>query len=126
MMKFVNFVNEQTYLFFEWIRESGQADKLVAEALDQVEGDEGFAMGQDVSTTAKDLLSDFLAGQVEALNDLIFVELSLPEGPLSVDRNLCIQLLEVVLRAIRCDAVAEALLIAVGKWAPDREVRNFF
>jgi hypothetical protein len=45
-MAYFNFGNDQTYHFFRWVRDGGHvsAEKLVAKAMEQVEGDPWFEM----------------------------------------------------------------------------------
>jgi hypothetical protein len=122
-MQFFNFGNDQTYHFFKWVTESGMVkpDELIAKAQQQVEGDEWFKMGMDVSSVARDKLS-------ELLKDVLYDAHGLQEGEHEIglvwqsDEALLMPIMHYALNQIATDAVAEALLIAAGKWAPNRDL----
>ena len=60
-MQFFNFGSQESFLFFQWIVNSGQVDpdELVAKAFEfeTLERNEWLEMGQDISTTAQEELT---------------------------------------------------------------------
>ena len=125
-MQFFNFGSQETFHFFKWVTESGclKTDELIAKAMQQVEGDEMFEMGVSVSDVARDKLAELLE---EALDDVKMDALDDIEGPeigcvWNDPASLWKPLLTLAFYQIDCRAVAEALLIRAGKWAPDKEL----
>jgi hypothetical protein len=124
-VEFFNFGNDETYHFFRWVTDGGRInpDELIAEALEQVEGDELYKMGMDVSSVAKDNLAAILKERLEDLGDATaFTRMSNEIG--EVDGNpesLFEPLLKLAIDRIDLHAAAEAMFIRAGKWAPDRE-----
>ena len=57
---FFNFHSDQTYHFFRWVKENPNIDKaaLVRDAINDVESDEWFALGQDRCRIARSRLVD--------------------------------------------------------------------
>jgi hypothetical protein len=126
-MQFFNFWNAQTYHFFVWLTEGGGSDveALVQDAFAAVEGDPWYELGEAPCQVARDKLAEALVdlldekasawcdrdrdlmgeiGTVDASEDSLFW----PMLRDSLD-DICFR------------AVAEAILVRQGKWAPDRE-----
>jgi hypothetical protein len=132
-VQFFDFGTTETYLFFRWVRESGEVDAptLIARAFDLVEGNAWFKMGEDVSTVAKDTLSALLVTLLEERGARL--TLSGEGGAVrAVDWEhqheahtslvaLASRVLADGFHRVDFEAVAEALLIDAGKWAPDKE-----
>jgi hypothetical protein len=120
-VEFFNFGNDETFHFFRWVTDGGRVnpDELVVRALSHVEGDDWFAMGVDVSTVAKDKLADILN---EIVDELSPVDESDEIGQVGADPEALFNpLLKLAIGRIDLHAVAQAMLIRAGKWAPDRE-----
>jgi hypothetical protein len=137
-VRFFYFYNAPTFHFFQWICHSGQVDpdKLVADALAQVEGDEGFKLGTDVSTEAQGKLAELLEEVLEeqANEQLPAFENVVGDDVIGVGRfeadgggyqwpgALFAPLLAEALAGIHFDVVAQALLIRSGKWEPKLDI----
>jgi hypothetical protein len=122
-VQFFNFGNDQTYHFFQWVSRSGMIDpkELISKAMEQVEDDDWFKMGSDVSTVARDKLADLLEELLEEVTGMVSDEWPIGAvGP--SDEALTAPILQAALNQIDFHAVATALLISAGKWAPDREL----
>jgi hypothetical protein len=96
--------------------------------MQQVEGDEWYEMGMDVSTVARDKLANLLKDYLEELTGIDFTN---PDDNIGAtqDRsteNLRMTLLAMSIGHIRFAVIAEALLVAAGKWAPDCTVPDWF
>lgn len=120
-VQFFNFGNDETFHFFRWVTDGGRvsSDELVTRALSQVDGDDWFKMGMDVSTVARDKLADSLS---EVVNGLSPVDDSDEIGEVDAGpESLFNPLLKLAIDRIDLHAVAQAMLIRAGKWAPDRE-----
>jgi hypothetical protein len=130
--RFFNFWNAQTYHFYQWVAEGGSvnAGDLVRKAMDGVESHEGYEIGMDVSTVARDVLAGLLRELLEnTLADddrgpgLHITSLDeLPEIGAVGDSAFLLwgPILADALSGIVFEAVAQALLIREGKWVPDR------
>jgi len=124
-MEFYDFVNQQTYHFFTWVTKGGMVDvsDLVAKAMEQVEGNYGFQIGMDVSTTAKRELADLLEERLLELLDVGDLQDALGvvgTVDASLD-SLTGPLLALSVNQIYFDVTAEAILRQRGKWSPDTE-----
>jgi len=125
-MEFFDFFNSETFHYFKWLCDTRQndVDSFLKDALDSVEADEWFQMGQDVSTTARDNLAEILGEDLKNVAAELGVSLELdgiPEdrcvsGPMGLAEPLMVG----AMQRIDCQHVAKALLIRAGKWAPDK------
>jgi hypothetical protein len=132
-VRFFDFVNGETYVFFTWVTEGGGLNlmALLNETFEQVEKDELFEMGVDLSTVAKRKLAALLNAQ---LCDLL--DVGEEDGFEGISSWVCsseearrrsnldfltLPLLVRSLDQIRFDVAAQAILIREGKWNPDRE-----
>jgi hypothetical protein len=124
-VQFFDFSNRPTFLFFRWIRDGGGHDpgKLVAAAMDAVEGEEFFEIDGDVSLAARDALARMLN---TALGDVLSdaaVELDADDEPVQPESEwLIATLLRETAGQIDLHCVAQALLVGAGKWAPDTDL----
>ena len=124
-VQFYNFGNEETYHFFRWVSESGQVDplELIDRAIREAGPDEELDKGAGVSSEVKDslaeILSELLWEQAPDLDpDLGEYEIgTVQDGP----DWLLNPILSNALTRIDCQAVAVALLIQAGRWAPMNE-----
>jgi hypothetical protein len=129
-MQFYNFGNEETYHCFVWLTESGTIDigKLIAEAFDAVEGDQWYKMGCDVSTVARDKLSNIL--ELEIQDYMAGFDWDLLEAEIGVvwkedancgsnSRCLFLPIFSLAMSRIDYTSVSEAILMKYGKWNPE-------
>jgi hypothetical protein len=120
-VKFFNFHNDQTYHCFAWVRAGGLGDvkALIARAYERVEKNDWYKMDLDVCMVARDELADLVRDGIEEATILI------DDGPGIGDvsdqsaESLTEPLLRDALFSISFKTVAEALLLAEGKWNPD-------
>jgi hypothetical protein len=118
-VRFFNFGSDESYHFFEWLRQHRDVPALVAKAMKEVEVNEWFKMGEDVSRVARDQLAGIVEEELENLigdgtdYDPNFIEKADDVGALVKP------LLAIASGRIDFGAVAEALLIDAGKWNPD-------
>jgi hypothetical protein len=123
------FTNPPTYFFYRWVADDAAVDtaKLVADALGRVEEDEWYQRGLDVSITAREKLAEALEALFEKeaeqfLGDLLDVyrDEAFRPNPDPQAEHLLGKLLTWAGDEINFYAVAEVLLRAAGKWAPDK------
>ena len=125
--QFINFGNDQTYHCFCWLRDSRAVDidALVREAVTQIQGETWFDIGMDVSTVSRDKLAELIEDQVnqqlDGLPGGLGADLGIGDIGTSA-AHLFGPILRRALDDIRYDVIAVALLIAAGKWNPDREL----
>jgi hypothetical protein len=96
--------------------------ELIDTAMQQVEGDDWYKMGMDDSTVCRDKLADLLQERVEDLMADVgdFGESGIGSVGPSV-AYLWQPILNDAMAGIDFSVVAHALLLAAGKWAPDRD-----
>ena len=128
--QFFNFGNNETYLCFKWVSESGQVDPyaLIADAYRKVAIDPEHLKSEDVCLVARDYLATDLLAMLEAKRYLfpleeIYQEIGqVPTIPIATSRPtydlLWRPLLAFAFSQIDCQKVAEALLIQARKWGP--------
>ena len=130
-MHFFNFTNSESYHFFHWLCRSGKVDldTLVRSAMEGVDGDLSYQAGADVSSVARDNLISALEQVVLDLRLTCWTQhqLHLDHGigepeELAYDGYPALfgPLLCEALGRVSLPAVAKAILIRAGKWAPDR------
>ena len=135
-MQFYNFGNDETFHFFQWVVHSGlvSSDDLIKQAYDQVEKNDWYERGMDISNLAHDELTKILDALLDKLADdwveSIGVSLALPDSNVddmaesedygSVDA-LFMPFIVKFVRSVCPSTVAKALLIRARKWAPDRD-----
>jgi hypothetical protein len=131
-MQFYNFTNDETYHYFKWVTESGQADpdELIQRAFARLEEEGPIVEGIDISYSLKKVLVAYLDEILEQQTDGLSAvdEFGLLE-PGNMRNTVGHPLLNPILQwgvlRIRIDLVAEALLIRSGKWAPGRDRPEF-
>jgi hypothetical protein len=129
-MEFFNFGSTETFHFWTWITAGKGADpqELLRQAFDRLEVDPDVFEGECVSLGLRKHLSWLLDELLDRLwSDL--VPLTTREewgyddiGTVGTLESLFNPLLVWAINKIDTGAVAEALLIKLGKWAPDTEI----
>ena len=146
-VRFYNFWNAQTFHFFQWVMHSGMVpiDALIDRAWEMIEtGEDNCADGKawfDMSGDASTCLCDELAGLLKEVLEnaghdffglhkgFIFggieengiADSSEPEMMADADvTDLFAPILMEALRDIQFEKVAQAVLMAKGKWAPEK------
>jgi hypothetical protein len=126
-VQFFDFTNRPTYLFFRWVRDGGRQDPatLIRAAFDAIEQEDGYQIDGDVSLGTRDALEKMLYA---ALGDFAgdfgepgFMDAALESVGAREDWLSAVLVADAVER-IDCQAVAVALLIDAGKWAPDNTI----
>ena len=121
-MPFFNFHNDQTFHFFNWVKDGGAVDvnAMVARAVAFAGDDQGLAMGRESTEVAHAKLRVWLADLAENITGFL---LDGPSGigmPVNGDPNTLLgPLLHDAVQQIRFDAVAEALMRLKGKWVTE-------
>ena len=130
--QFFNFTNSETYHFFQWLCHTDvvNVDELVSRAMNEVEGDEFYELGADVSSVARDKLVEILEELIVEIRSSCWTrhQLHLEQG-IGEGDSLSYEGYNALLGPMLCEALghvsliaaAKALLVRSGKWAPDRE-----
>jgi hypothetical protein len=129
-VQFFNFGNQQTFHYFDWLTRSGSVDtdQLIARAFEELakNTDDQITLTEEAMGTSE-ALRDVLARQLrERLEAILPLQADLWAGPWIGDvdgseESLWTVILYDAARDIDLHAVAQALLIRSGNWAPSNE-----
>jgi hypothetical protein len=127
-VRFFNFGNHQTYHYFEWLTRNGCVDvsALIQSAFAALEeSTDHHVVLTEAAIGTSEALRDILARQLRSrLEEALPLKADLWAGPWIGDvdgseESLWAPILYNAARDIDCHAVAQALLIRAGKWAPN-------
>jgi hypothetical protein len=131
--QFFNFGNDETFHFFKWVSEGGQVDRnaIIRFAYQKAEAhdDENFE-DDDICIVVRDILHNHLDQMLNGFGDALGIGdwpgigevATMPNAPNGqAFDTLWRPLLALTFSRIDCRAVAEALLIQAGKWAPSKQ-----
>ncbi len=131
-IEFFNFVNQETFHFFQWICKSVPSgpEALIADAFKRADepGEMEFP-GEDVCYAVRDRLAEILEKILDDVASTLDIDDELLEiGTVWTDEQgrpvgkaLWQPILALAFGQIDCRTVAEALLIRHGKWNPSQE-----